>query len=63
MGNKTITIRINSRRYEDYDDCLTAAAEDYAAAHDLDGWDLSPRWEDEQRDHILLDVPTEGEDD
>src|SRR5690606_18243279 len=43
--------------YEDHDDCLTAAAEDYAAEHGLDGWDLSPRWESEQREHIVLTVP------
>ncbi len=56
--NRNVTIRIESKRYEGEDDCLAAAARDYAAEHNLSGWDLSPRWEDdEQRDVILIDVP------
>jgi len=50
-------IRIAAARYADEDDCLTAAADDYAAANDLAGWDLAPRWADEQRDEIILTVP------
>lgn len=50
-------VRISAARYADYDDCLAAAADDYAAANDLAGWDLSPRWADEQRDTIVLTVP------
>ena len=53
----TETIRIDARRYEDHDDCLTAAAADVARERGLEGWDLSPRWADDQRDTILLDVP------
>lgn len=53
--NKEITI--SARKYEDHDDCLSAAAEDYAAEHDLQGWDLSPRWADNQREAIVLSVP------
>lgn len=52
-----VEIKINARRYEDHDDCLTAAADEYAAKHDLAGWDLSPRWADEQRNEIILTVP------
>lgn len=51
------TIRIDAKRYEDHDDCLRAAADEYAAAHDLEGWDLEARWEDNQRNAILLTVP------
>ena len=52
------TIRINAARYEDQDDCLSAEENDYAEKHDMSGYDLNPRWEDEQtRDHIILDVP------
>lgn len=52
------TISVPAKRYEDYDDCLTAAAEDYASEHpEAEGYDLSPRWEDDERDVILLDVP------
>lgn len=50
-------IVIDAKRYEDFDDCLSAAADDYAAKHGLEGWDLAPRWADEQRDEILLTVP------
>ena len=54
---KTITLRIDAKRYEDADDCLAAAAADVAAERGLQGWDLSPRWEDEQRETILVDIP------
>ena len=51
-------IRINAKRYEDSDDCLADAAADYARVHDLDGWDLSPRWADNLNRHeIVLTVP------
>lgn len=56
-NNTPITVRVPAARYADHDDCLEAAAEDYAAEHDLEGWDLSPRWADDQRDEILLSVP------
>jgi transcriptional regulator with XRE-family HTH domain len=60
MAATETIIRVSSKRYEDYDDCLTAAAEDYIASHPkLEGWDLDPRWEDEDRDVILLTVPCE----
>lgn len=53
-----MTITIDAARYADSDHCLTDAAADYIAAHPaLAGYDLSPRWGDEQRDTILLDVP------
>lgn len=52
------TVRIDSSRYADHDDCLAAAAADYATAHGLEGWDLEARWEDDDtRDAILLTVP------
>lgn len=57
----TATITVPTRLYEDHDDCLTAAAEDYIAAHpEAAGYDLSPRWDggdDGEREAILLDVP------
>jgi len=51
------TLRIDAKRYEDCSDCLTAAAQDVADERGLAGWDLSPRWEDDERDFILIDVP------
>lgn len=51
------TVRISAKRYTDSDDCLADAAADYAREHGLDGWDLDARWEDDQRDAILLTVP------
>lgn len=52
-------ITVSSKRYEDCDDCLAAAAADYIASHpDLRGWDLSPRWGGEGRETIQLTVPT-----
>jgi hypothetical protein len=51
------TLRIDSRRYEDSDDCLAACAADVATDLGLEGWSLSPRWEDDERDAILVDIP------
>ena len=54
---KHTTIRVDAARYADEDDSLAAAAAEVAAERGLDGYDLSPRWEDDQRETILLDVP------
>jgi hypothetical protein len=48
---------IDAAPFAGHDDCLTAAAVDYAEKHGLQGWDLSPRWEDSQRGTIVLTVP------
>ena len=50
-------VKIAAAKYEDQDDCLQAAADDYAEAHGLQGWDLAPKYEDEQREVIVLTVP------
>lgn len=56
------TITVPARRYADADDCLAAAAADYVARHpDAAGYDLSPRWADDDRDTIALDVPAGAE--
>lgn len=50
----TITVRADA----DQDDCLTAAADEYVAEHpELAGWDLAPRWADEDRERVALTVP------
>lgn len=54
-----ISIELDARRYEDCDDCLAAAEADYAAAHDLAGWDLTPHWTDDSRYTITLTVPND----
>lgn len=54
-------VKIASAKYQDFDDCLQSAAADYAEAHGLEGWDLSPRWEDRERDVIVLTVPDRAE--
>lgn len=51
------TIRVPAARYEDYDDCLTAAAHDAADEYGIHGYDMDPRWADDDRDEILLDIP------
>ena len=56
-GDASMIIRIDADTYADHDDCLAAAAADYAAAHDLAGWDLDARWADNQRDTIILTTP------
>ena len=56
--SKTTTIIIDAGRYEDEEDCLTAAAEAAMQALDLDGWDLAPRYaDDDTREEIILTVP------
>ena len=51
---KTITVPANP----DLDDCLQGAVDAYVAEHpEARGWDLSPRWADETRETIELDVP------
>ena len=51
---QTITVIPNP----DSDDCMQAAVNAYVADHpETAGWDLHPRWEDDERDAILLDVP------
>lgn len=57
MSNTNVTVRLHVADYTDHDDCLAAAAEEYASEHGLEGWDLEPRWADGQRDEILLTVP------
>lgn len=54
----TRTLVISAKKYEDHDDCLTAARNDVAQDYGLNGWDLSPRWEDDRsRENILVDIP------
>lgn len=60
MAHTTLTIP--AAQYADYDDCLAAAAADVAQEHGVPaGYDMSPRWADDDRDEILVDVPA-GED-
>lgn len=57
MYDKTPT-EISVSPNEDQDNPLAAAAEAWIADHpQLRGWDLAPRWSDDQRDEILLTVP------
>lgn len=54
----TTTVVVSARKYEDSDDCLGAAAAEYAAAHGLDGWQVSAAWvDDANREEIALTVP------
>lgn len=53
-----ITITVSASRYADADDCLAAAVDAYVAAHpETEGYDFSPRWGDDERETIELDVP------
>lgn len=54
---RSITMRLAAGPFAHHDNCLLAAAAYFAQGRDLDGYDLSPRWEDNQRDIILLDIP------
>lgn len=55
---KHTTIEVSAKRYVDYDDSLQAAADDYVSEHlETEGYDMNPRWSDDERETILLDVP------
>lgn len=45
--------------YADHDDVLSAVAADIAADRGLDGWDLDPRWADEESDRrsVIVTIP------
>lgn len=55
------TITVSAKQYEDHDDCLRAASDDYVSEHpETKGYDLNPRWvggEEGEREEITLDVP------
>jgi len=55
----TKTTEITVTADADQDDCLTAAADAYVADHpEAAGWDLLPRWADENdREVVVLTVP------
>lgn len=53
-----IPISIPAAQFADFDDCLAAAADAIADDLCLQGWDLSPRWADDAREEILVDVPS-----
>lgn len=48
---------VDARKYQDEDDCLAAAERDAQVQYGLEGWDLDPRWEDDQRERIVLTAP------
>lgn len=58
----TKQIEVAAKLYEDHDDSLTAAAQDYASDHGLDdAWQVSAEWlggEDGERETIVLTVPS-----
>ena len=55
--NKYTTITVSAKGYEDEDDCLAAAARDYAREHDLEAWEVEADWVSDERDEIALKVP------
>lgn len=58
LWTMTKTITVSAKQYENHDDCLQAAADDYVSDHpEAEGYDLNPRWVDDEREEIALDVP------
>jgi len=55
MAHITITVTADPNS----DDCLQAAVDSYVAEHpEAAGWDLSPRWaDDDDRETVELTVP------
>ena len=58
-ANELIATRIDTVQADsDEDDGLKDAADKYACAHGLAGWDLRPRWENNHtRDTVILTIP------
>lgn len=54
---KHITLRIAAAEYENHDDVLAAVAAEVGRDTGRRDYDYSPRWEDNQRDHVLIDLP------
>lgn len=59
ITDRSITISVPAVEYEDFDDCLEAAADAERKRRGLEGYDLGARWESDEREAILLDVPIE----
>jgi hypothetical protein len=56
MSPKSIEIDVSANA--DADDCLADAAERYVADHpEVAGYDLAPRWTDDERETVTLTVP------
>ena len=60
--NKYTTVTVSAKQYEDQDDCLTAAAREYAREHKLEMWEVEAAWPTdrdgrEDRSEIALTVP------
>jgi hypothetical protein len=60
---KSIEVTVSAAQYEDEDDCLAAAERDVRHELRLAGYDLSPRWTDDNRESITLVVPAPGAND
>lgn len=59
MANVT-EIKVSSKAYEDSDDCLSAAAQDYAEEHGIERWLVEARWADDaNREEIVITIPAD----
>lgn len=57
-GPRQAEVRVDAARYRDYSDSLAAAQDDVRECYGLDGYDLDPRWDDDElRECIVLTVP------
>lgn len=56
----TTTITLNPKHYEDYDNSLAAAERDVAAEYDLERWQVTARWDDDDRREAILVAVPEG---
>lgn len=59
MANVT-EIKVNSKAYEDNDDPLSAAAQDYAEEHGIERCLVESRWADDaNREEIVITIPAD----
>ncbi len=57
LMSKSVEISVSSSRYSDTDDSLAAASTEATERFGLAGWDLDPRWSDEERESITMTLP------
>lgn len=51
---KTRKCIVSSKKYEDFDDCLTAAARDFVRRRHVAMWRVSAQWGDTDRETIEI---------
>ena len=49
--------QVNAKDFENYDDCLQAAVDEYADTFELEPREVKASWKDDNRDIIRVELP------